>query len=48
MSRRRRKPEEIVAELRQVAVPTAQGRPVVEATRSIGVTEVMEDRWRDE
>ena len=32
--------EEIVAKLRQVEVLTAQGRPVAEAIRSIGVTEV--------
>ena len=40
MSRKRHKPEEIVAKLRQVEVLTAQGRPVAEAIRSIGVTEV--------
>ena len=40
MSRKRHKPEEIVAKLRQVEVLTAQGRTVAEAIRSIGVTEV--------
>ena len=40
MSEERHKPEEIVAKLRQVEVLTAQGRPVAEAIRSIGVTEV--------
>ena len=40
MSRKRHKPEEIVAKLRQVDVLTAQGTPVAEAVRSIGVTEV--------
>ncbi len=40
MSRKRHRPEEIVAKLRQVEVLTAQGRPVAEAIRSIGVTEV--------
>ena len=38
--------EEIVAKLRQVDV--AQGRPVADAVRSIGVTEVTYYRWRNE
>ena len=42
------KPEEIVAKLRQVEVLTAQGRPVAEAVRAIGVTEVTYYRWRSE
>ena len=45
---RRPKPEEIVAKLRQVDVLTAQGKPVAEAVRSIGVTEVTYYRWRKE
>jgi hypothetical protein len=40
MSRKRHKPEEIIAKLRQVDVLTAQGTPVADAVRSIGVTEV--------
>jgi len=40
MARKRHKPEEIVAKLRQVDVLTAQGRAIAEAVRSIGVTEV--------
>ena len=48
MSRKRHKPEEIVAKLRQVEVLTAQGRSVAEAIRSIGVTEVTFYRWRQE
>jgi hypothetical protein len=40
MTRKRRTPEGIVAKLRQVEVLTAQGRPVAEAIRSIGVTGV--------
>jgi putative transposase len=44
MSRKRHRPEEIVAKLRQVEVLTAQGRPVAEAIRSIGVTEVSSGR----
>ena len=45
---RRHKAEEIVAKLRQVEVLTAQGRPVAEAIRSIGVSEVTFYRWRAE
>ena len=48
MSKKRHKPEEIGAKLRQGEVPTAQGRPVAEAIRSIGVTEVTFYRWRQE
>jgi putative transposase len=48
MSRKRHTPEEIVTKLRQVEVLTAQGRPVAEAIRSIGVTEVTYYRWRQE
>lgn len=40
MSRKRHKPEEIVAKLRQVEVLTAQGRTMAEAIRSIGVTDL--------
>jgi transposase len=46
MARKRHKPEEIVAKLRQVDVLTAQGTSVAEAVRSIGVTEVTYYRWR--
>ena len=48
MSRKRHKPEEIIAKLRQVEVLTGQGRAVAEAVRSIGVTEVTYYRWRAE
>ena len=50
MSRKRHKPEEIVAKLRQVDVLMAQGTPVADAVRSIGVTEVASGRaagWGD-
>ena len=40
MPRKRHKPEEIVAKLRQVEVLTSQGQSMAEAIRSIGVTEV--------
>lgn len=48
MARKRHKPEEIVAKLRQVEVLTAQGKSVAEAIRSIGATEVTFYRWRNE
>lgn len=48
MPRKKHKAEEIVAKLRQVDVLTAQGRPMAEAVRSIGVTEVTYYRWRSE
>jgi putative transposase len=50
MVRKRHKPEEMVAKLRQVDVLVSQGRSVADAIRSIGVTEVAERRtaeWRD-
>src|SRR3954447_26268839 len=48
MPRKRHSAVEIVAKLRQVDVLAAQGRPVAEAVRSIGVTEVTHYRWRSE
>ena len=48
MPRKRHKPEEIVAKLRQVHVLTSQGQSVADAIRSIGVTEVTYYRWRQE
>ena len=48
MSRKRHKPEEIVAKLRQVDVLVSQGESVADAVRSIGVTEVTYYRWRQE
>ena len=48
MLRKRYKPEEIVAKLRQVDVLVSQGQPVAAAVRSIGVTEVTYYRWRRE
>ncbi len=46
MSRKRHKPEEIVAKLRQVDVLVSQGQNVSDAVRTIGVTEVTYYRWR--
>jgi putative transposase len=48
MRKKRHTPEEIVAKLRQVDVLVAQGTPVADAIRSIGVTEVTYYRWRQE
>src|SRR3954464_925629 len=48
MSRKRHTPEEIVSKLRQVDVLVSQGQSVADAVRSIGVTEVTYDRWRQE
>ena len=48
MPRKRYKPEEVVAKLRQVDVLTSQGSPVVDAIRQIGVSEVTYYRWRQE
>ena len=48
MARKRHTAEEIVSKLRQVDGLTSQGRPVAEAVRAIGVTEVPYHRWRSE
>lgn len=48
MGAKRHKPEDVVAKLRQVDVRVSQGQSVGDAIRSIGVTEVMYDRWREE
>ena len=48
MPRKRHKPEEIVAKLRQVDVLTSQGQSVADAILAIGVTEVTYYRWRQE
>ena len=48
MPRKRHKPEEIVAKLRQVDVLVSQGQTVADAVRAIGVTEVTCYRWRQE
>ena len=48
MARKRHTAEEIVAKLRQVEVLSGQGRPIADAIRAIGVTEVTYYRWRNE
>ena len=48
MPRKRHKPEEIVAKLRQVDVLVSQGMAIADAIRSICVSEVTYYRWRQE
>ncbi len=48
MPRKRYKPEEIVAKLRQVDVLVSQGQSLTDAIRQIGVSEVTFYRWRQE
>ncbi|SFG13719.1 Transposase [Palleronia marisminoris] len=48
MPRKRHKPEEIVAKLRQVDVLVPQGQAVAEPVRSIGVTQFTCYRWLKE
>jgi putative transposase len=48
MARKRYKPEEIVAKLRQVDVLASQGQNMMDAIRQIGVSEVTYYRWRQE
>ena len=48
MPRKKYKPEEIVAKLRQVDVLISQGQNIADAVRSIGVSEVTYYRWRQE
>ena len=48
MARKHHRPEEIVTKLRQAEVLVAQGKPVADAARAIGVTEATCHRWRSE
>jgi transposase-like protein len=48
MPKKRHKPEEIIAKLRQVDVLASQGASIADAVRQIGVTEVTYYRWRQE
>jgi putative transposase len=48
MARKRYKPEEIVAKLRQVDVLVSQGQDMADAIRQIGVSEMTYYRWRQE
>jgi lipoprotein-anchoring transpeptidase ErfK/SrfK len=46
--RKRYKPEEITAKLKQVDVLVAQGQSIADATRQVGITESRYYRWRQE
>ena len=48
MPRKKHKPEEIVAKLRQVDVLVSQGQSTADAIRQIGVSEFTYYRWRQE
>ena len=48
MPRKRYKPEEIIAKLRQVDGLVSQGATMADAIRQIGVSEVTFYRWRQE
>ena len=48
MAKKRHTAEKVVSRLRQVDVLMAQGKPVADAVRMIGVTEVTYYRWRNE
>lgn len=47
-NRKRHRPEEVVAKLRQADEALAKGTPIVEVARSPGVSEVTLHRWRAE
>ncbi len=48
MAKKRHKPEEIVAKLRQVEVLTSQGESIAEAVKTVSATETTYFRWRAE
>ena len=48
MAKKRHKPEEIVAKLRQVELLTSQGKSIAEAVKTISVTQTTYFRWRAE
>ena len=47
-NRKRHRPEEVVAKLRQADEALARGTPIAEVARSLGVYEVTLHRWRAE
>jgi putative transposase len=47
-NRKRHRPEEVVAKLRQADEALAKGTPIAEVARSLGVSEVALHRWRAE
>ena len=46
MPRRRFRPEDIIAKLREADVLLGQGKKVVEVVKALGVSEVTYYRWR--
>ena len=46
--RKRRRPEEVVASLRQADEALAAGKPIAEVARSLGVSPATLHRWRKE
>ena len=48
MARKRYRPEEIIAKLREAEVLLAQGMKVAEVVKAIGIHEVTYYRWRKE
>jgi putative transposase len=48
MPRKRYRPEEIIAKLREAEVLLGQGRKVPEVVKTIGISEVSYYRWRKE
>ena len=48
MPRKKHKPEEIVAKLRQAEVLISQGQDIADVVRQLGVSEVTYYRWRQE
>ena len=48
MSKKRYRPEEIIAKLREAEVLLAQGMKIPEVAKSIGIHEITYYRWRKE
>lgn len=48
MAKKRYKAEDIIHKLREADVLLAQGKPVAEVCRALGVTDVTYYRWRKE
>jgi putative transposase len=47
-NRKRHRPKEVVAKLRQADEALAKGTPIADVARSLGVSEVTLHRWRAE
>ena len=48
MPKKRYRPEEIIAKLREADVLISQGKKVVDVIKALGVTDVTYYRWRQE